>query len=401
MKPPLIIITTYWKKGNITMGDPIYDHPSDILQLEKETLSATLRSLHNIEGDFEVLVLGVPTNNNFGIEIDSHILDLISVLPISYPIRYFGSSDLEQLKISLKNNKFEHYLDLVSNTGYGNVRNLSLILAHLLGFEVTILIDDDEIVIDRNFLGKAMEIIGRQYEGKRVDLVLGYYLNSDGNPLIEESDPLWWQLVWKKTEKMNDSFRIILDNEKPRYILNPSFALGGLMVIHKNCWLKVAFDPLISRGEDMDFLRNAHFLNHTTYLDRSLSIVHKPPPSLPSNPRDIFLQDVKRFIYSQYKLNKLKISPDNYDPYPGYFLKQIEGKVLLTDLLFSIFTDSEIFLRIKTREDLLKQISDIEFSFNDAHQFAKKNSSFYHNFQEKWEAFMKDLDLKFSLSHLH
>ena len=172
MKPPLIIITTYWKKGNFTIGDPIYDHPSDILQLEKETLTATLRSLHNIEGYFEVLVVGVPTNNNFGIEVDSHILDLISVLPISYPIRYFGSSDLEQLKISLKTHKFEQYLDLVSNTGYGNVRNLSLILAHLLGFEVTILIDDDEIVTDHHFLGKAMEIIGRQYEGNRVELVL-------------------------------------------------------------------------------------------------------------------------------------------------------------------------------------------------------------------------------------
>ena len=400
MKPPLIIVTTYWKKGIITKGDPIYDHPSDVLQPNKETLTTTLRSLHNIDGDFEVLVLGVPTNFSMGTEIDSHILNLIKGLPISYPIRYFGSSDLQHLKLALKEDNLDEYLDLVSDNGYGNVRNLSLILTHLLGFEVAILIDDDEIVTDRHFLGKAMEIIGRQYKEKRVDLILGYYLNSDGSPLIEEKEPLWWQLVWKKTKMMNDAFKIILNNEKPRYVVNPTFALGGLMVIHKNCWLRVAFDPLISRGEDMDFLRNAHFLNHTTYLDRNLYILHKPPPSSPSNLSEKFQQDVRRFIYSQYKLDKLQISPDDYDPYPGHFLKQIEGKSLVTELLFAIYTNPEPFLKIKTREDLIKQISEIKSTFEENRQFAEENSSSYLSFQKRWEAFMKELDVKFSLNYV-
>jgi len=400
MKPPLIIISTYWKKGNISKGDPIYDHPSDLLQPDKETLTSTLRSLHNIEGDFEVLVLGAPTNYSIGTEVDSHILNLIKKFPISYPIRYFGSSNLQQLKAALKEENLEKYLDLVTNKGYGSVRNLSLILAHLLGFEVTILIDDDEIVTDQNFLGKAMEIIGRQYKGKRVDLILGYYLNSDGSPLIEESESFWWQLVWKKTQKMNEVFRIILDDEKPRYILNPTFALGGLMVIHRNCWLRVAFDPLISRGEDMDYLRNAHSLDHTTYLDRKLSIVHKPPLSSPSSPREKFQQDARRFIYSQYKLEKLHISSEDYDPYPGHFLREIEGKILLTELLIAIYEDPERFLGVKSREDLLKQISNFESSFEDNMQFAEENSSSYLSFRERWETFMRELDLKLLLHYI-
>jgi hypothetical protein len=400
MKPPLIIVTTYWKKGNITKGDPIYDHPSDILQPDKETLTKTLRSLHNIEGDFEVLVLGTPTNFSIGEEVDSHILNLIRLLPISYPIRYFGSTNLQQLKLTLKEANLEKYLSLVGNSGYGNVRNLSLILTHLLGFEVTILIDDDEIVVDRHFIGKSMEIIGQEYDGKKVDLVLGYYLNSNGSPLIEDSEPLWWQFLWRKNEKMNEAFSIILDDEKPRYILNPTFALGGLMVIHKDCWLRVAFDPMISRGEDMDFLRNAHFLNHTTYLDRKLSIVHKPPPSPPSNLKEKFLQDVKRFIYSQHKLDQLEILFDDYDPYPGYFLMDIEGKSLLTELLFAIYENPELFLKVKTREDLLMRISEIESTFEDNIQFAEENSGSYLNFQRRWESFMKELNVKFSLHYL-
>ena len=400
MKPPLILITTYWRKGHITGENSRYDHPSDILEPEKETLTTTLRSLHNIEGNFEVLVLGVPTNADLGTEVDSHVLNLIKILPISYPIRYFGSSELHQLKLALKKENLEKYIKLVANTGYGEVRNLALIIAHLLGYEVLILLDDDEIVTDNHFLGKAMEIIGQQYEGKRVDLVLGYYLNSSGSPLVEELEPLWWELVWDKAKIMNDTFKIILDEEQPRFILNPSFALGGLMIIHKNCWLRVAFDPLISRGEDMDFLRNCHFLNHTTYLDRSLSIVHKPPPSPPSNRRDKFLQDLKRFIYSQYKVSKLQISPKDYDPYPGYFLRQIEGKILLTDLLYNIFSDSDRFLGAKTRVDLLNRFSNIEHFFEDALQFAKENASSYLIFQKQWAEFMEKLDLKYAMPFL-
>jgi hypothetical protein len=150
----------------------------------------------------------------------------------------------------------------------------------------------------------------------------------------------------------------------------------------------------------MDFLLNAHFLNHTTYLDRNLYILHRPPQSSPSNLREKFQQDIKRFFYSQYKLDKLQISPDDYNPYPGYFLKQIEGKSLVTELLFAIYEDPEPFLEIKTREDLMKQISKIETTFEENRQFAEENSSSYLSFQKRWEAFMRELDMKFSLNYI-
>jgi hypothetical protein len=113
-----------------------------------------------------------------------------------------------------------------------------------------------------------------------------------------------------------------------------SLALGGNMVIHKNLFSNVPFDPNITRGEDTDFLINARMFGFKFYSDNMLAIKHIPPKkSHPSWMR--IREDIYRFIYERAKIMSQKemnettrVSSKDLDPYPGYFLREdLEEKI--------------------------------------------------------------------------
>ncbi|MHA2202218.1 MAG: hypothetical protein ACW991_00880, partial [Candidatus Hodarchaeales archaeon] len=272
---PIIVVPTYWKKGSLTNTDSIYDHPTDLL-FPEETLTRTLLSFSNIEGDFDVLVIGAPTRDEIGKEMDSKVEILLKELNLPYNLSYFGFEEYQRLKKYLNSISLSEFSTLVSNMGYGNIRNLCILIPHLLDKNISILIDDDEIITEPNFLRIATEFIGTKSDGKTLGLILGFYRNEDGSVFLNESKVPWWELVWNKPKIMNKAFEII--EGKSRLVDTP-FAFGGNMVIHRNCWIRVPFDPLMTRGEDMDYLRNVKYFGFDAQLDRSLSIIHIPPKS--------------------------------------------------------------------------------------------------------------------------
>ncbi|MHA1971513.1 MAG: hypothetical protein ACTSW1_00890 [Candidatus Hodarchaeales archaeon] len=384
MEKTIIIVPTYWKKGLTQGQESLYDHPADLLEGE-ETLSRAIESFNNIHGTFDVLVLGIPTHNTIGDEMDEYLSNVLkSCQHHNFDLMYFGWNNFQELKVQLQQRLDASYWEILSNRGYGNVRNLCLFLAHVLGYSICVLIDDDEIIVDKNFLDKVLNAF-RDNEG--TGLVLGYYLNGDGSLLLSEEATPPWLVYWDKIKYMNEAFRLILDSQE-RYIRPPPFALGGNMAVHHKCWTKVPFDPLIPRGEDMDYLRNSIYFGLKPVLDTELSIVHLPPKS--NNESDHkFYQDIFRFIYSKYKLQSMGMSIEQFDPYPGYFLRDTEGKAYLTEVLKLIFDNPEKFLVIKDEQGLKELIFSGEFVTTQAIEFAKHNFSSYLKFQRIWIAFVR------------
>jgi hypothetical protein len=189
---------------------------------------------------------------------------------------------------------------------------------------------------------------------------------------------------------MNKAFEIIKGEDR---LVDTPFAFGGNMVISRDCWIRVPFDPLIARGEDMDYLRNVRYFGFDVKLDRSLSIVHLPPKS--QTPYTVkFEQDVYRFFYAKYKLSKLGIAPNLYDPYPGFFLKQTEGKFLLTELLHYIFHNQNDLASVEDPQELFQRLHTMPTIFNEAKTYAKANSDFYIGFQKKWEELMQSIPVE-------
>jgi hypothetical protein len=193
------------------------------------------------------------------------------------------------------------------------------------------LIDDDEVFEDPEFMSKARAFIGKPWDSEFVGAVAGYYLQPDGEWRVKvPKNP--WNVHWDKADRMNEAFERFI-GQGPRIKVTP-FVFGGNMVVHRDVFTHIPFDPGITRGEDIDFLINMKMFGYSFFLDNTLSIKHLAPPK----PHPIWKQireDVYRFVYERAKLHDqeareemVHVSAEDLDPYPGAFLKDdLEEKI--------------------------------------------------------------------------
>jgi len=330
-----MVFPSYWARRSEegwVPGDAVYDHP---IPLDEEgTLLRALKSLQILESkDFEVLVLAVPTSDEIADDVEEKVSGIIreAEQEVEIPLRIFGPSHLRRVHKVLDREGKGALKDLLKLRGYSNVRNLCVFVPHLLEMETAILIDDDEVFEDPEFIDKALEVIGKNIEGNPVYAVAGYYLQPDGSYRVKKAfEP--WMKRWDQIDRMNEAFDNYI-GKPPRFKVTP-FVFGGNMVIHRKLFTKVPFDPLVPRGEDIDYLINARMFGFKFFLDNTLSIKHLPPPKTHPVWRRL-REDVFRFLFEREKIRHQKereemvrVFPEDFDPYPGAFLKDdLEEKV--------------------------------------------------------------------------
>ena len=236
----------------------------------------------------------------------------------------FGHSHLRQIHELLISEDKKEYNNLLELRGYSHVRNLCMFIPHILDAEVAVLIDDDEVFEDPEFISKAKEFIGRSREGRPVNAVAGYYRQPDGDYHVRATRYPWMK-PWDQLERMNEGFDKFIGTG-PRLKETP-FVFGGNMVIHRDLF-SIPFDPWVPRGEDIDFLINAKMFGFSFFLDNQLSIKHLPPPKTHPTWKRL-REDIRRFIYERAKIEQqkdregmTKVHPEDFDPYPGCFLKR-------------------------------------------------------------------------------
>ena len=336
-----MVIPSYWaRETNVgwKQGDAVYDHPTP---LDSEgTLFRTLQSIKKLKDkDFQLVIIAAATTEDIEKQVENKIANIIKLSNPGIEILLFKNSHLEQIHKLLISQGKEQYIDMLQARGYSNIRNLCIFIPHILGSEAAVLIDDDEVFEDPEFILKAKEFVGKDIGGKIASAIAGYYLQPDGDYHIKK--PFRdWMTYWDKNDRMNEAFDKIIGTE-PRLKETP-FVFGGNMVIHKNLFTIVPFDPKISRGEDIDFLINAKMLGFSFFLDNQLSIKHLPP----SNIQPVWArmrEDIYRFVYERAKIDGQKeikgmsrVYADDFDPYPGCFLKKnLEEKIEKASQLLS------------------------------------------------------------------
>ncbi|MDH4222200.1 MAG: hypothetical protein OEV55_01525 [candidate division Zixibacteria bacterium] len=328
-----MVIPSYWareSKVGWKKGDAIYDHPTP---LDKEgTLLGTIKSMEILKDkDFQLVIIAVPTAEEIGKEVENNCKKIIDSTSIGVDILLFGSSHQKEIHDFFLREGKDEYADLVKLHGYSNIRNLCTFISHVLGSDVAVLIDDDEIFEDPDFMTKAREFIGREINEKKVYAVAGYYLQADGDYHVKrEFKP--WMKHWDQYERMNQAFDKIIGAD-PR-LKQTSFVFGGNMAIHRNLFTRIPFDPYVPRGEDIDFLINAKMFGFSFFLDNQLAIKHLAPPK--THPVWMRLrEDIYRFVYERAKIQSqkevegmTKVHAEEFDPYPGCFLKDdLEEKI--------------------------------------------------------------------------
>ncbi len=323
-----IIIPTYWARrvGEAWReGDAVYDHPTPVD--EKGTLGRTLESMKMLdERDFKLVILLCPTAPELEEAAYESTLQIVREAGLNAETYLFTPGDLREMAAILgEAGLAPQGLGLLSLSGYANVRNMCLFAASILSSDVTVLIDDDEVFEAPDFLARATEFIGKRVYGDIVHGVAGYYLNKEGL-YYDDVAPEPWMTYWNRFESKARAFDKIIGSE-PRIKRTP-FAFGGAMVLHRELFECVPFDPKVTRGEDVDYVIGAKMYGYSFFLDNTLSIRHLPAPK--SHPEWKRLrEDIYRFVYQREKLlaqeeggNMVLVAPEDFDPYPGAFLKK-------------------------------------------------------------------------------
>jgi hypothetical protein len=338
-----MVIPTYWARASAIgwqEGDAVYDHPTP---LDHEgTLLRALQSMEILaDKDFQLVILAIATAEAIEGKVEAKIAQMVgSAGAGGIETLLFGPSQLKQIHELLRSQGQGQYCELLQLRGYSPVRNLCLFVAHCLGSEAAVLIDDDEVFEDPHFISKATEFIGQAIGGQAVAAVAGYYLQPDGEYRLNKPFRPWMR-YWDQVARMNEGFDQFISAE-PRMKETP-FVFGGNMVVHRSLFTVVPFDPFVPRGEDIDFLINAKMFGFHFFLDNQLSIKHLPPPKSHPFWRQL-REDIYRFVFEREKIvcqhrkkGMRRVAPEEFDPYPGCFLKaDLEEKIAQACALMAV-----------------------------------------------------------------
>ncbi len=333
-----IVIPSYWGRSSsesLNLEDAVYDHPTP-LDFDG-TLGRALESIRVLENrDFNVVVLACATNPALAVSVEEKVRGIVEPFRADYPVAVI--SHMFESRIRERVSAAGRGLDpsLVSLTGYSNIRNMCLIAAELARSEVAVLFDDDEVYEDGRYLDKVFETVDSEFAGKPVRAVAGYYLRPEGGYLVPPPED-WSMAEWPMVRCMNEAFAII--GEEPRLKLTP-FVFGGNMVVHRDVFRKVPFDPNVRRGEDIDYLTNCKFFGIDFLLDSELAVRHLPPGKV-APAWQHFRENIYRFIYARAKLRAQVpvdglryVDVEELDPYPGQCMRDnLEDMIFKTAVL--------------------------------------------------------------------
>jgi len=381
----VVVIPTYWQREREVgwiEGDAVYDHPTPLD--EEGTLARTLESMKILNNkNFKLVIPVCLTHNDIAEEAERKTKKIVEAANLDFETYVFSDKNLRNIKKILSEKGLDNEIDLLKLRGYSNVRNICLYVAQVLSADTVILIDDDEVFESADFIDKSVEFIGMRKYGSTIYGIAGYYLNKK-DEYYDDVQMQAWMTYWDRFGSKAKAFDKII-SKGPRIKMTP-FAFGGLMVIHKNMFQIVPFDPLVTRGEDIDYLINAKMFGFDFFLDNQLNIKHLPP----AKHHPIWIrtrEDIYRFLYEKTKIeqqtdhsNMVHVTYRDFMPYPGEFLKDdLEDKIFKTNILLALD-----YLAEGKVEDCKGAIENIYLSKYEA--IPKLNVfETYRNTQKKWE----------------
>lgn len=381
---PVIVIPTYWTETDGSTGKAIvgsYDHATPIAKPVPE-LEMCLSSLDKVRGVLRVVVLLVApprceesararVNGICGAH--PHLNALIVGSPEAAAIRtavHAVAPNMEGETISLR--------------GYGAIRNLGLVVAAILGHDIVVFMDDDEVALNENFLIDAVYGLGLLTRQELpVSAKSGFFLNRKGSCYADEGEASWAERRWTKRSEFNTWMR---SAQSATRISRSNYVCGGCFAVHADAFSRVAFDPYITRGEDLDYLFNLRMYGLDVWFDNQWCVRHLPPKTASEPGR--FLQDVYRWTYESEKLSAAneriglhKVTPDSLSPYPGPWISpEVFDRIAVTSLLKTLQgPEHGAYFRIWAR------------GRGEARRWAQATRDCYFSFQTYWPNMMAQL----------
>lgn len=328
---PAIVIPTYWAQSTADSGS--YDHATAVDEPLPE-LARCLDSLDDVRGVIRVIVLLVARP---GVEkaararVNAIVRDHAGLNPL-----VIGSTEARLIEGFIESAVPGLGGETVALRGYGAIRNMGLAVCAMLGHDVCVFMDDDEVALSPDYLVDAVYGLGQL---TRQDLKIlaktGHFVDANDSHLADVSKPKFWERWWSKRREFNEWMAPALEGTR---IKRSNYACGGCMAVHAAAFARVPFDPAITRGEDLDYLLNLRLSGLEMWFDRAWYVRHLPPKT-PDDPNR-FLQDIFRWFYERAKLGFCSrqpslshVSAESLMPYPGKWLSgELDQRVAHTSL---------------------------------------------------------------------
>jgi hypothetical protein len=368
-----IVIPTYWtwpSNEAHRSATAAYDHPTPLDG--ESTLAPLLEDLASQRAaGFRVLVLVGLAHPDLGQSASARMRALLEPFRARLDLHLCDSAAVHHLYEALQPTAL--LSELIHLGKYAAIRNLQLLVPHILGAEAVIALDDDERV-EPDYMEQSLRYVAQTMDGEKVLGLAGPYLQRDGGVLLSEA-PAAGNAFRDKARHINAAVRIL--TAKGSGLIRSPMALGGNMVIHRELFRRVSFDPGITRGEDIDYLINARLQGIPWWFDPQLTIRHVPPRHLETPAYQRTREDVFRFIYEREKLRLHgEVKPLWLEPYPGALL----GSDLESHAITALQPDAapELVERLGSPEDIIAR----------AHEHAASATSRYPAYATTWQELM-------------
>lgn len=381
---PVIVIPTYWAENNESadLGEVgAYDHATPIAKPVPE-LETCLESLEQVRGVLRVIILLVAPPSCAD-AARARVNGICLAHPNLNPL-IIGNTEAKYIENAIHVVAPKMEGETVSLRGYGAIRNMGLVVSAILGHDVVVFMDDDEIALDENFLIDAVYGLGLlTRQDLPVSAKTGYFFDRNDSCYADESLTRWCDRYWTKRSEFNEWME---HAQRSTRISRSNYVCGGCFALYADAFCRVAFDPYITRGEDLDYLFNLRMNGLDVWFDNQWAVQHLPPktPSRASR----FMQDVYRWTYEVEKIDVInhriglhRITADSLQPYPAPWISpEVHKRIFLTSLLRAIAGPerSEYFdIWLHAR--------------GDAKAWARRTSESYLAFQTYWPGMMAAL----------
>lgn len=368
-------------------GDHFYDHPTALD--EEGTIPPLFNSMSVLtDRDFDVIAVAGANHPTIAEQVEKAASELLhrNAQEAGVQLHYFSYSHLARLHQYFADIGKSDLADTVGLVGYSPLRNACLVVAHILGKDIAVSIDDDCVFVEPNYIGRIKEHMLTVFGGQPIRAFCGPYLTESGSIYLQRS-PSAYAAFWNVIDVMNETFRKYIV-EAPGMKEVP-FAIMGNIAVHRSFFTRVPLDPPMRRGEDMDWVMNAHILGERFVLDTELLIKHLPPPRPYPTWRPM-REDIYRFRYQRAKIDNSEegdghheLSRDDYLPYPGAFFQDdfVERASMASTML------ALEYLAKGHADDATEVLNNVQH----AHYLAEPEGNPYADylaFQSRWEEMM-------------
>lgn len=280
---PVVVIPSFWAQGEKpgALGERgVYDYTTRIDKPLPE-LESCLASLEQVRGILRVIVLVVAPpscEESARARVNSICRAHVGLNPL-----VVGAQEAAHVEHAVA--RMAHHVagETVSLRGYGAIRNMGLAVAAVLGHDVVVFLDDDEVALDADFLVNAVYGLGSlTRQNLQVLAKSGFFVDEFDSPYAEPTEE-WSERYWSKAADFNKVMERAQTGASR--ITRSNHLCGGCCALHAAAYSRVPFDPYITRGEDLDYVLNLRANGLDAWFDNAWFVRAQPPRSRCPCPR--------------------------------------------------------------------------------------------------------------------